>query len=384
MSWSTDSQWLGYTVVSDLEAPGLSPRWLFDTAGETQERSVPPSPAGGAPARFFVYRIWATAPSEGSSVLLEESRSPLTAPSWSPRGKSIAFGRFVPRSGDPQQPLQRGRLDVVVQSGLDVRNIVWSSPELELDQEARALIPHLSCSWSADQAYLAIPLPTPQPAVVLVHIGTKKSVHIINNAILPVWAPDGARCAYIRREGGSPGVESIERRGPGFGVPRPLMTSGVPLAAHLLEPGRPVDHPGCGKARDAVPGYRDGAVSLDNHEPTRLLGLVPEVKRRSGKLHGVTIDFSREPERCYYAVDLEGHDFDLVSCTPQDREIQQRFHPLDVSQRIGALAVSPDSKWVAVRFGSLDHLSPPAVVDTESERTFLFDPGRAIPQGMAG
>ncbi len=373
LSWSTDSQWLSYTVVSDLETQGLSATWLFDTSGQP--------PAGGLSGtidrkalRSQLYRIWATAPGDGISVLIEESRWPLTAPSWSPRGKSIAYGRFVARTSDPHRSGQRGRLEVVIQTALEVKKVVWSSPEFELDQAAWDLVPHLSCSWSADQAYVAVPLPTPEPQVVLVNTNTKKRVHVIDNAVLPVWAPDGSKCAYIRREGGTDSVEFVERRGSGFSEPRSLVVSGVPRAAPFWGPdGRSiilvVEKPDTKLLDIELARY-----SLDNRDVTRLLSLVPEARQRKSRLKSVTIDFDRDSDRCFFALDLEGHEFDLVSCTPQEHEIQQRFHPLDVTQRIAVLAVSPDSKSVAMRFGSAADLSPPAVFDAESERTVLLVP----------
>ncbi len=373
LSWSTDSQWLSYTVVSDLETKGLSPTWLFDTSRE------PPSAAlsgtnDRTALRSPLYRIWATAPGDGRSVLIEESRWPLTAPSWSPRGKSIAYGRFVARSSDQYQSGQRGRLEVVIQTALEVKKVVWASPEFELDQAAGALIPHLSCSWSPDQAYLAIPLPTREPQVVFVNTNTKKRVHVIDNAVLPVWAPDGSRCAYVRREGGTDSVEFVERRGSGFSEPRSLAISGVPRAAPFWGPeGRSIILV-LEKTGTKLLDIELARYSLDNHDVTRLLSLVPDAKRRKSSLNSVTIDFDRESDRCFYSLDIEGHEFDLVSCTPQEHEIQQRFHPLDVTQRIAALAVSPDSKSVAMRFGTAADLSPPAVFDTESERTVLLVP----------
>ncbi len=377
VSWSTDSQWLGYTVVSEIDGQGLSPTWLFDTSREGTHGEVPRDNDRPAGPRSFIYRIWATHHAERSSVLIEESRLPLSAPSWSPRGKAIAFARLVTRSRGPQGSAEWGSLEVVVQTALDLKKVVWSSPFFELDREARALMPHLRCSWSADGAYLAVPVPAPEPAVVLVEIRTKRRVHSINNAVLPVWAPDGPKCAYIRREGGSETVELLERRGLAFSEPRPLLVSGTPRAAPFWSAD--------GRSLILVMGKSDSRGleleltrwPLDNHGATRLISLVPEGRRLMTKLRSVTIDFNREVERCFFSLDLEGRDFELVSCAPQDHEIQPRYHPLDASQRIGALAISPDSRWVTMRFGGPDDLSPPAVFDTETERTVLLVPDEA-------
>ena len=104
MSWSPDGEWLSYTVVTDAEPDRLRPAWTFLSANAGSE---PPGPHGpvsrGTVAPPAIYRIWATNRGRQPSVLIEESRWPLTAPAWSPRGKAIAFGRFVPHSIEPTQ-----------------------------------------------------------------------------------------------------------------------------------------------------------------------------------------------------------------------------------------------------------------------------------------
>jgi Tol biopolymer transport system component len=378
MSWSTDSQWLSYTVVSDLEVQGLSRAWLFEPFRETPAREAP-STTDRIGSRALLYRIWTTAHGDGTSVLIEESRWPLSAPSWSPRGKSFAYSRFVARSSETHPSDDRGRLEVVVQSALDVRKVVWSSQEITLDQEVRALIPHLSCSWSSDGVYLAVPLPARQPGVAFINTHTKQRVLSIDRAILPAWSPDGSKCVYIRSEGERDSVEFIERRGLGFSQPRAIELSGMPRSAPFWDAyGRSiilvVEKPLAAKALTKIPDLDLVRFSLDNRESNRLLSFVPEQRRRKTKVRGVTIDFDRESDRCFFSLDLEGRDFNLVSCTPQEHEFQQPFHPLDVAQRIGSLAVSPDAKWVAIRFGGIDNLSPPAVLDTETDRTVLLVP----------
>ena len=158
MSWSPDGEWLSYTVVTNPEPDELRPGWIFLTSNSAAETSgKQPAPSGGAAGP--IHRIWATHRDHQPSVLIEESHWPLTAPAWSPRGKSVAFGRFVPQSIEPAQSVQRGRYEVVIQDGLERKHIVWSSPDFELDPLARASLPHLSCSWSPDGLYLAIPRP---------------------------------------------------------------------------------------------------------------------------------------------------------------------------------------------------------------------------------
>ena len=93
-------------------------------------------------------------------------------------------------------------------------------------------------------------------------------------------------------------------------------------------------------------------------------------------LRGLAIDFDREGERCVFSADYLGRDCTLVTALPGERQILRPFNPLDVSQRIGALAIAPDGQTIAARFGPPDDLTPPAFCDWNSEQTTLLVPDR--------
>ena len=79
-------------------------------------------------------------------------------------------------------------------------------------------------------------------------------------------------------------------------------------------------------------------------------------------------------ERCFFSVDLEGRDSDIVWSIPRDKETHKRFHPLDQGQRIEALAVAPNGQMVAVRIASPDGLLSPVIYDCETEQSRLVIP----------
>ena len=173
------------------------PGWLFTSAMDRSDSVGHQRPAGGrSPTEGTIYRIWTTHRDSRPSVLIEESRWPLTAPSWSPRGKSIAFGRFVPISIETTQAVQRGRLEIVIQDGRDHKRVVWSVPDLELDPVARADLSNLSCCWSPDGLYLAVPRLAPAGNRYC-GTDTMKCLHKLDSATQPAWSPDGTKCALF-------------------------------------------------------------------------------------------------------------------------------------------------------------------------------------------
>jgi hypothetical protein len=377
MSWSPDGEWLSYTILADGDQNELRPGWILRMAAtpstEPADGTGPAARGAGGPA--VTYRIWATHRNQKPSVLIEESRWPVSAPAWSPRGKSVAFGRFVPQSLDPAQPVPRGRYEVVIQDGLDQKNVVWSSPEFGLDPVGRAAMPLVSCSWSPDGLYLAIPRVGGERAVEIIRTDNRKRVQILDHASLPAWSPDGAKCAFIRHDNHHDRLEYVERRGQTFGEPRMIATLGpINALPHWTGDSRAI----YAVAEKVTSRSRELEIvrfGLDPSDSHFLFNLAPEATRRGAKIRGLAIDFDRDAERCFYSVDLEGRDSDVVWCLPRDRwEINKRFHPLDVSQRIEGVSIAPDGQVVAMRFGTPTGLTPPALYDTETEQTKLLVP----------
>jgi Tol biopolymer transport system component len=378
MSWSPDGEWLSYTVVSSAGQDTLEPGWLFDTSKEGPVPMVRPVPSGTqSRASGSVYRIWATHRSRKPSVLIEQSNWLLTSPAWSPRGKSIAFGRFVPESIEPAQRVERGRLEVVIQDGLDRKRVVWSLADFELDPLARDQFSQLSCCWSPDGLYLAITRPGSEPAIEIVRTDSGKRLHILDQATDPAWSPDGTKCAFIHRENGVRRLEFVERRGQSFSDARQLVVMGpVQAAPHWSSDGRAILAV-VGRSSSRSPELEIVRLGVEPGETFRLMTLVAsEPLRRTAavRIRGVVLDFDRETERCFFSVDLDGRDSDVAWAIPRERAIHKRFHPLDGSQRIVGLAVSPDGQMVAMRLVSPTGATPPVVYNCETDQTTLFVP----------
>jgi Tol biopolymer transport system component len=372
MSWSPDSQWLSYTVAPGSERDAREPGWLFDTTRDIvnpRDRSGPTDSKG--PPGPISYRIWATHRDAESSVLIEESAWPLTSPSWSPHGRSIAFGRFVPASIEPNQSEPRGRIEVVIQDGLERKQAVLTVADFELDPEARAEFPHAVADWSPDGQFLAFSKPGRSPAILIFKVESRKLLHTIEHAARPAWSPDGSKLAFIRNEVPEENsLQVLERHGPSFLAARPVIAvSRVKAAPSWTGDGRSIIV--VAERARARPSEVDlMRVFLETGESLRVLPLAaPDLMQRVAPIRGIAIDYQREEERCFFAVDFQGRDTEVVWSVPRDRITVKRFHPVDGSLRIGSLAVSPDGRFLALRFGPPSSLTLPAIQDVHDAAT---------------
>ncbi len=402
MSWSPEGEWLTYTVVSRPAHDRIQPGWLFDVSRDVVQRdgdqvsalnATAPQALSATPdrtadngqrttdktdngQRTTDYQLWATNRDCRQSVLIARSESPLSAPAWSPPGRMVAYGRFVPQSIGPGQPVEgeRGRYEVVVQNGLDHSEVVWSSSDFLLDPETRAAIPQSGCAWSPDGAYLAIARPGRRPSVVIVRVASKKQVHTLEHAILPAWSPDGLKCAYIHTEDDYNTLAVVGRDGPNFGASRQLVATGrFPAPLFWSTDARSiyvvVEK---SKARSHEPEL--ARVFAETSEVLRFLALTPERLRSMAPVRGLVLDLDRDGDRCFYSVDLEGRDTDVVWSALRERlpVTFKRFHPLDYSQRVASIAGSPDGRLLAIRLAATDGLTPPVIIDPETEQTTLI------------
>lgn len=399
MSWSPDGRWLCYTTAPDPSSVERRAGWLFEaTPGEpgpfgrldhadARGDAAPPAWSGAAG-----YRLWASPRDGGPSALIEGSDWPLTAPSWNPRGHSLAFGRFVPDSIGPQGPSTRGSLEVAVQDGLDRKRTLVALPGFELDDQARAQFPQAGPDWSPDGQFLAVPRPGRVPAVLIVRVESRRVVQTIERALLPSWSPDGSRLAYLHQdEEGAYSLHLVERRGPAFAAPRAVLEVGR-IAA-------PLGWGAEGRSILAVverTRMRPSDVDLvrvapDSHDSARIFTLVQEPLRRMAAVRGIAIAYDRSEELCFFSTDLDGRETDICWSIPRDQQPYKRFHPLDPTLRVGGLAIAPDGHAVAMRFATPGGgLSPPAVCELETdhipptERTTLIVPDEATRRAWLG
>ena len=346
----------------------LSPGWIFETrrVGEKGLAWGDPAP-GPAP---LIYRLWATRADSGASVLLEESRGPLTSPCWSPDGRALAFGRLVPEAEG------RARFEVVIQEAPNHKTVLFTRPYHEFG--ARSVdLPGLALAWSPDGRYLAVPMFQQSLGLALIRADNGRLLKEEKDAYFPAWSPDGTRLAFLS---GSD-AESLYVLDDNFGPAR-----------HLAE---------IGQASQAPIWSRDGrSVAVVTHalsqrhvaHPTQQFDLI-RIQVESGKVETLTLDsepgdrdktyngasftFDRDGEELFYSLDIEGQPSQIIWFRPRTQETYKKFHPLDHMIPVGSLALTPTGGMLAFRSGSPGYFSPPALYDLAANRVTLVVPDDA-------
>ncbi|MHB1556080.1 MAG: TolB family protein [Isosphaeraceae bacterium] len=380
MSWSPDGRWLSYTVVSQPGQEARDPGWIFDTssegsAGPAAVASRPPAPD----PRRTRYRIWASRPDGESSALIDESAWPLTAPAWSPRGKALAYGRFVPDPAAARgtSDVPWGRFEVVIQEGLNRKRTAFSMPGMKLDDAARVCFPHIAPAWSPDGQFLAFPRPGKSPTLLVVQVDGAKLVRTVIHAMLPAWSPDGSKLAYLHETAANEySLYLLERQGQAITGPRAILLVGaVPAPFFWDEDGRSIigliERPGL-----RFPDLQLESIQVATAEELRLLRIAPEILHHGGALRGVAMDYCRDEDQCFIALDFDGRDASVLWTNPREQQFNKPIDPLDRSLKVGSVAVAPDGRAVALRFGvpGREGLSPPLIYDPVSEHAIVLAP----------
>ncbi len=365
MPWSVDGKWLAYTVEVRPVAQLLRPGWLFRGPATPEPRRTR--------ATVSSYRIWATQAESGTSVLLEESPSPLTAPGWSPDGRALAFGRVVAEAEG------KGRFEVVVVEGSARRRVLASRPIAEIGPEAAAL-PGQAIAWSPDGRYLAVPQIGPNGLAIL-RADNGRQVNAIHDAFLPSWAPEGGRLAFFVRGTG----DTLQCIDSPLAQPRLLAEVGqASQAAAWNRDGlavvaiarRPLGKPGDSRAEeiDLI------QVRLDTGTTTRIHQLGSDAAQgRDRSVAGASIAFDREGENLFASTIVEGQPCQITWFRPRENQIYKKFSILDYAAPMGSLSLSPDGRTLAARVVGLDRLSAPALCDLDSndQKTRLIAPDDA-------
>jgi Tol biopolymer transport system component len=366
MCWSPDGQWLAYTVVVRPRSETLSPGWTFERVAPIATKAAGSATdpwAREGQIEGISYRLWATRPETGESVLLDECTGPITSPGWSPDGSALAFGRLVPESGG------RARFEIVVQSAPTQQKVLRSQPLVRLAGEADVEnLPAVAVAWSPDGRFLAVPQVEPRGLEIL-RADDGRLLKSIDEAYMPAWSPDGSKLAYCRR-GETEGLYCIDLK---FGSPRRLAEilkatqapvwsrdgESVVVARRRPQSGRGDPSSEHGElVRVRVDNSRIEALRLPSEDPGEA----------GKKFRGVSFSFDRDGEELFCSVLVDGQKPHIIWYRLQNGSIYKRFNPFDLLMPVGALAVSPVDRKLALRVGPLDVGALPAVYDLETRK----------------
>lgn len=390
LDWSGDGRWLAY-AIEKRDADVLAPGWLF------RRPSGASSPAGAASSGRSTHQIWVTRADGAESALIEESASPLSAPTWGPDGRSLYYGRFVPDAAEPT----RGRYEIVSRTGFNESRAVPLQLDLELDAEQLGSIGLANPAISPDGRYLAVPKPGRAAGIWVVRLDQDRVVQSFDSARWPAWSPDGRRLSFVIEEPGTSGEPSrsvaIWNRDQGaerrlsldvklHDVPPVWSLDGQSLVA--------VAAPTKGEAR---PSQLDLVrVGLDTGFGVRVMTLEtfatkelaphdllrrnlnrrsPLLSRTAG-LNRIRVELSldRERDQALCLIDEGMGEQALRWCNTRTQNTFKRFHPLDPTLAISATALAPDGQSVAFRLEGSDGRGLPAVCDLSTEAITLIAP----------
>lgn len=397
LDWSADGRWLAYTIVKpDASAPPKD--WLFPRADGEAPRT---DATDATTARRATFQAWATRPDGTDSVLIEESRWPLSPPVWGPDGASLYYGRFV-AEGDADAPIVRGRYELVARTGLDRGRAIPLRLDLELDADWADSIAAAGPAVSSDGRYVAVPKPGGAGGLWVVRLDQDRVIQSFDLARDPAWSPDGRRLSFVTEDPGASGGAgatrsvSVWNRDRGaerrlnldvslFDVPPVWSLDGQSLlavAAPTSGRGRP---PQVDLIRiNLETGFGVRVMTLETiapNNPPRANALRRPLILNNTNLGEATrfrleLSLDREREQALCLVDAGDGQQALKWCNTRTQNTFKRFQPLDSTIRLGAPALSPDGQSVAFRVEGRDGLGlgPPAVCDLSTEAVTLIAP----------
>ncbi|CAN5828941.1 hypothetical protein BH23PLA1_BH23PLA1_20370 [soil metagenome] len=362
--WSPDGRWLAYTVATRPVEEVLRPGWIFQDQRPELFGSDDPS-AGVEGPEDLRYRLWVTRAEDGAAVLLEESAGPLTSPGWDPEGKALAFGRLVPL------PDGRQRYEVVSRGRSGRQHVLYEKVVASFGAEMAGL-PGLAVAWSPDGRHIAAPLPSPM-GLILLRADTGRTVQVIEGAYFPAWSPDGARLAFYR--GTEPRQAALEILEIDPGASKILAEFELPSQPPIWDrDGRSLLFLQGRIDRERERQFELIRVSIDSGAVTVVKPVGHSVSPGEEFL-GASWTFDHDHLEQYYTLSVEGRDAAISHHL--GRNPLNYFHPLDGPTPLGALAISPDGKFLAMRLGPPNLLSPPALYNLSTQKLELLAPDDA-------
>ncbi len=341
-SWSPDGRWVAYLSTGG-DGGGLpAPGWIFGW----NESAAP------AEGESTTYRLWTTRPETGVSVLLDEGAGPRTAPGWSPDGLALAFGRVVNNADGSST------YEVVVQQAPDQQRVILRTPLPVTGSSVDGLVSQ-GVVWSPDGRLLAAPRVDP-PGLLILKAEDGAEVRALDHASRPSWSSRSGRLAFVRM-GPEPGVFAFR---PGRDEPRRM--------AREVPPSGPLVWSADGQSLWTLGRSPDGTFSLVRLGPE---GRKPEFVRSladpgapGGPPRSASFAIDRSGQDLYSSNEAEHQDTVIAHHRLREPVVMKRWNPIDSTVPVGALAVSPDGRTLALRAGASGTGTVPGLCRLEDQK----------------
>ncbi len=256
----------------------------------------------------------------------------------------MAYGRLVDAGTGA------ARFELLIQDAPRQSRVLYTRNLGESDR-ARPDLTELTPAWSPDGRYLAIADLKAAPGLSVIRADNGRLIKSIDGAASPAWSPDGSRLAYVQVDR----VSSLHVIESNFGPPRYLAALGQTYGT----PGWSRDSKSVlAVARRVVDGRRIPSqqvdllrASIDSGAIEIVANVGPDPNDLEKPFRGVCFTIDRDGEVMFSSANVDGQAAAIVWYHPTTQETTDRFNPVDISVRIGALALSPNGKTLAIRFG---------------------------------
>lgn len=335
LDWSPDSRWLAYRS-SRLE-PGAVPRpgWLFQSSPAERLRPLDPVGPVGTDLGNTIY----ASERSGEAWLLVDDDRTLTSPRWDHDGAGLLFGAI---SREPDRLVLE-----VSRRGFDPRPSVLATIASE-PPPPRGV--SASLEPSPDGRYVAVSRPW-LPDLLILRADDGRKLKTLPGATLPAWSRDGGRLVYLST-GPAPWLYVVDAS---FGPPRAVVGPVARVGPRWSRDGgelfavlqRKLPAPAIrGESLELV------KVSVESRATETITKLGLTGTDPMAKPGTVSFTMSLDGDDLFFALNGgRGEPTSIVWFRPKLGETVSRFHPLDIMVRVEALALSPDGKTLAGRYG---------------------------------
>jgi len=358
--WSSDGQWIAYTLVTSPDHLMLPAGWLYQPEDPDLKRFDQERLGWSelnAPHPASRYQVWISRPGTDDSLLVEESDKPLSALAWRGDGKALAYGRITSAQPDGKDL----SLEVVVQDGLENRRVLYKQT---LGNQAcvRAFegLSGQALAWSPDGRYLAVPWlqPSRAPGISIVQVEQGRLLKQVPDAQFPAWSPDSSKLVFVQGDAN----QSVQLLDTSFGTSRLLAAIGQTRQAPIwsrdgLQVFLVVRQSDRVRSGQGKPVSELARISTMGEAP-HFMELPEDPQLEDQVERGVSFAVSHGEDSLLYSMVHPGEQSIVTWFIPRNNAVQKKDNPVDFSLRLSAYSLSPRSPSFAFRAGGPGHFAP--------------------------